>query len=80
MSAGSEVKPTKSCRPMVTYPKYQTGSEIGDNILDTAVGVQRNPYQGYFCGNQNMGKGKLADQLLPTQTYTTSLGTGNTQN
>ena len=54
---------------MVTYPKYQRGSEIGDNNLDTAVGVQRNPYLGYFCGDQNMGRGKLADQLLPTQTY-----------
>ena len=27
------------------------------------------PYQGYFCGNQNMGRGKLADRLSPSQTY-----------
>ena len=40
-------------------------------LLDTAVGVQRIPYQGYFCGNPNTGRGRLADRLSPSQTYFT---------
>ena len=53
-----------------TYPKYQKRLEIGDNIVqDTAVGVQRNPYLGYPCADQNIGRRKLAHQLLPTQIH-----------
>ena len=55
---------------MGACPKYQKRSEIGGYALqDTAVGARRNPYLGYFCGDQSMGRGKLADRLLPTQTY-----------
>ena len=51
-------------------PKYQKISQIGGYALqDTAVGLRRNPYLGYFCGDQSMGRGKPADPLLPTQTY-----------
>ena len=52
---------------MGTYPKYQKGSEIGDNILDTAVGELRNPNLDYFCGDQNISKRKAG---RPTITYT----------